>query len=202
MRVFMVIQAFTVASAPIEWEEHYVGTETNPRTRSFFTWECLESLRCNKVGLKGPTEMPLPSGKGRLRKEIQFYAKVRPFFSFPGYKTRYDDVNLIIIRENTQGEYSGIEHQVSISVLISLYINFCINQEETFQGDDDCTANQVVKAVMQSLEIITHEASSRIAEYAFHYAKTQGRKKVSAIHKSNIMQKTDGLFLKVLLIKE
>ncbi|CAA7033561.1 unnamed protein product [Microthlaspi erraticum] len=160
-----VKQVFTVASAPIEWEEHYVCTETDPRTNSFLTLECLESLRCNKFGLKGPTEMPLPSRKGRLRREIQFYAKVRPFFSFPGYKTRYDDVDLIIIRENTQGEYSGIEHQV-------------------------------VKGVVQSLEIITHEASLRIAEYAFHYAKTHGRKKVSAIHKSNIMQKTDGLFLK------
>ncbi|VVA97041.1 unnamed protein product [Arabis nemorensis] len=134
------------------------------RIQSFFTWESLESVLRNKVGLRGPMEMPWPSGKGLLRKEVNFYAKVRPCFSLPGYKTRYDDVNLIIIRENTQGHYSGIEHEV-------------------------------VKGVVQSLKIITREASLRIAEYAFRYAKTQGRKKVSAVHKANIMQKTDGLFL-------
>ncbi|KFK38371.1 hypothetical protein AALP_AA3G105300 [Arabis alpina] len=162
-------QVFNVASAPIQWEEYYIGTEIDPRTRSFFTWECLESLRRNKVGLNGPMEMPWPStstsrAEGLFRKEIQFYAKVWPCFSIPGYKTHYDDVNLIIIRENTRGRYSGIEHQV-------------------------------VKGVVQSLNIIIREASLKIAEYAFHYAKTQGRKKVSAIHKANIMQKTDGLFL-------
>lgn len=112
MFAFTLIQVFSVASVPFEWEEHYIGTETDPRTQTFFTFECLESLRRNKVGLKGPTEMPLPSGKGLLRKEIKFYSKVRPYFSFPGYKTRYDDVNLIVIRENTQGWYSGIEHEV------------------------------------------------------------------------------------------
>lgn len=113
MSALMLIQVFTVANAPIEWEEHYIGTETDPRTRSFFTWECLESVRRNKVGLRGPMEMPVPSGKGLfLRKERQFYAKVRPCFSLPGYKTRYDDVNLIIICENTLGRYNGTEHEV------------------------------------------------------------------------------------------
>lgn len=112
------MQVFTAAEVPIEWEEHYVGQEVDPRTQSFLTWESLESVRRNKVGLKGP--MATPIGKGHrslnltLRKELNLYANVRPCYSLPGYKTRYDDVDLITIRENTEGEYSGLEHQVSI----------------------------------------------------------------------------------------
>ncbi|KAK4740528.1 hypothetical protein SAY87_032375 [Trapa incisa] len=164
-----VKQVFQAADVPIEWEEHYVGTEIDPRTQSFLTWESLESVRRNRVGLKGP--MATPIGKGHrslnltLRKELNLYANVRPCYSLPGYKTRYDNVNLVTIRENTEGEYSGLEHQV-------------------------------VRGVVESLKIITRAASLRVAEYAFHYAKANGRERVSAIHKANIMQKTDGLFLK------
>ncbi|CAH1431611.1 unnamed protein product [Lactuca virosa] len=164
-----VKQIFNAAEVPIKWEEHYVGTKVDPRTQSFVTWESLESVRRNEVGLKGP--MATPIGKGHrslnltLRKELNLYANVRPCYSLPGYKTRYDDVNLITIRENTEGEYSGLEHQV-------------------------------VRGVVESLKIITRHASLRVAKYAFHYAKAHGRKRVSPIHKANIMQKTDGLFLK------
>ncbi|KAK1268627.1 hypothetical protein QJS04_geneDACA005000 [Acorus gramineus] len=164
-----VKQVFTAAEVPIEWEEHFVGTEVDPRTQSFLTWESLESVRRNGIGLKGP--MATPIGKGHrslnltLRKELGLFANVRPCYSIPGYKTRYDDVNLVTIRENTEGEYSGLEHQV-------------------------------VRGVVESLKVITRQASLRVAEYAFHYAKTHGRERVSAIHKANIMRKTDGLFLK------
>ncbi|GER47199.1 isocitrate dehydrogenase [Striga asiatica] len=160
---------FKVADVPIEWEEHFVGSEIDPCTQSFLTRESLESVRRNKVGLKGP--MATPIGKGHrslnltLRKELNLYANVRPCYSLPGYKTKYDGVDLITICENTEGEYSGLEHQV-------------------------------VRGVVESLKIITRHASLRVAEYAFHYAKTHGRERVSAIHKANIMQKTDGLFLK------
>ncbi|RZC78844.1 hypothetical protein C5167_003045 [Papaver somniferum] len=163
-----VKKVLTTADVPIEWEEHFVGQTVDPRTQSFLTWESLESVRRNKVGLKGP--MATPIGKGHrslnltLRKELGLYANVRPCYSLPGYKTRYDDVNLVTIRENTEGEYSGLEHQV-------------------------------VRGVVESLKIITRQASLRVAEYAFLYAKTHGRKRVSAIHKANIMRKTDGLFL-------
>lgn len=114
-----LMQIFREAEVPIEWEEHYVGEQIDPRTQSFLTWESLESVRRNKVGLKGP--MATPIGKGHrslnltLRKELNLYANVRPCYSLPGYKTRYDDVDLITIRENTEGEYSGLEHQVSLS---------------------------------------------------------------------------------------
>ncbi|MQL90439.1 hypothetical protein Taro_023023 [Colocasia esculenta] len=164
-----VKQVFNVAEVPIEWEEHFVGDKVDPRTNSILTWESLESVQRNRVGLKGP--MATPIGKGHrslnltLRKELGLYANVRPCYSLPGYKTRYDDVDLVTIRENTEGEYSGLEHQV-------------------------------VRGVVESLKVITRQASLRVAEYAFHYAKANGRQKVSAIHKANIMRKTDGLFLK------
>lgn len=164
-----VKQVFNAAEVPIVWEEQYVGTEVDPRTQSFLTLENLQSVQKNKVGLKGP--MATPIGKGHrslnltLRKELGLYANVRPCNSLQGYKTRYDDVNLVTIRENTEGEYSGLEHQV-------------------------------VRGVVESLKIITRQASLRVAEYAFHYAQSNGRKRVSAIHKANIMRKTDGLFLK------
>ncbi|XP_039117170.1 isocitrate dehydrogenase [NAD] catalytic subunit 5, mitochondrial-like [Dioscorea cayenensis subsp. rotundata] len=164
-----VKQVFNAAEVPIEWEEHFVADTVDPRTESFLTWESLESVRRNRVGLKGP--MATPIGKGHrslnltLRKELGLYANVRPCHSLSGYKTRYDNVNLVTIRENTEGEYSGLEHQV-------------------------------VRGVVESLKIITRQASLRVAEYAFHYAKANGRQRVSAIHKANIMRKTDGLFLK------
>ncbi|MDP9291866.1 MAG: isocitrate/isopropylmalate family dehydrogenase, partial [Verrucomicrobiota bacterium] len=99
-----------------------------------------------------------------LRKAFQLYANLRPCHSIPGLKTRYDDVDVVVVRENTEGEYSGLEHEV-------------------------------VPGVVESLKIITRAASMRIAEFAFSYATTQNRKKISAIHKANIMKKSDGLFL-------
>jgi isocitrate dehydrogenase (NAD+) len=163
-----VKEVFKAADVPIEWEEHYIDTKVDPRTGSFLTWESMESVRRNGIGLKGP--MTTPIGKGHkslnltLRKELGLYANVRPCLSIPGYRTRYDGVDLVTIRENTEGEYSGLEHQV-------------------------------VSGVVESLKIITRQASKRVAEYAFHYAQQHGRKRVSAIHKANIMKKTDGLFL-------
>lgn len=115
---------------PIQWEEHYVGDTIDPRTQSFLTWESLESVRRNKVGLKGP--MATPIGKGHrslnltLRKELNLFANVRPCYSLPGYKTRYDDVDLITIRENTEGEYSGLEHQVRFFFFNLIYKYLCI----------------------------------------------------------------------------
>lgn len=111
--------------------------------------------------------MATPIGKGHrslnltLRKELALYANVRPCFSIPGYKTRYDNVNLVTIRENTEGEYSGLEHEV-------------------------------VPGVVESLKVITRAASTRVAEYAFKYAVDNGRAKVTAVHKANIMKLADG----------
>lgn len=115
--IWCLMQIFKAAGVPIEWEEHHVGTTVDPRTKSFVTFDSMESVRKNGIGLKGP--MTTPIGKGHkslnltLRKELGLYANVRPCLSIPGYKTRYDNVNLVTIRENTEGEYSGLEHQVS-----------------------------------------------------------------------------------------
>lgn len=123
----------------------------------------------NKVGLKGPLMTPI--GKGhrslnlQLRKEFNLYANVRPCRSLEGYKTLYDDVDVVTIRENTEGEYSGIEHEI-------------------------------VDGVVQSIKLITEDASNRVAEYAFQYAKDNNRSKVTVVHKANIMRMSDGLFLR------
>ncbi|MCJ1297529.1 Isocitrate dehydrogenase [NAD] catalytic subunit 6, mitochondrial [Hypocenomyce scalaris] len=184
-----VKKIYTAAGVHIDWDEQIVGTTADPRTNSMVTREnldsvlsshaaelgsvtlliCLLAAQKNRIGLKGP--MATPIGKGHrslnltLRKELQLYANVRPCFSIPGYKTRYDNVNLITIRENTEGEYSGLEHEV-------------------------------VPGVVESLKIITRVASTRVAEYAFKYAHDNGRHKVTAVHKANIMKMADGLFIK------
>jgi isocitrate dehydrogenase (NAD+) len=160
---------FEEAKAPITWDIQHVGKEVDPRTNSYVTRENLDSVLRNRIGLKGP--MTTPIGKGfrslnlTLRKELLLYANVRPCLSIPGYKTRYDGINLVTIRENTEGEYSGLEHEV-------------------------------VSGVVESLKVITRTASTRVAEFAFEYARRHGRKKVTAVHKANIMKLTDGLFIK------
>lgn len=163
-----VQKVFIAAKVPVTWDVQYISKTVDPRTNSMVTRENLDSVKAHNIGLKGP--MATPIGKGfrslnlTLRKELDLYANVRPCFSIPGYKTRYDGVNLVTVRENTEGEYSGLEHEV-------------------------------VPGVVESLKVITRKASLRIAEYAFKYAKDNGRKKVSAVHKANIMKKADGLFL-------
>lgn len=163
-----VREIFTAAGVPVLWDVQNVANVVDPRTNSMVTRENLDSVLLHKIGLKAP--MTTPIGKGfrslnlTLRKELDLYANVRPCFSIPGYKTRYDNVNLVTVRENTEGEYSGLEHEV-------------------------------VPGVVESLKIITRKASTRVAEFAFKYAKENNRTKISAIHKANIMKKADGLFL-------
>eukprot|EP00882_Tetradesmus_deserticola_P012809 GHRQ01013575.1.p2 GENE.GHRQ01013575.1~~GHRQ01013575.1.p2 ORF type:complete len:189 (+),score=55.62 GHRQ01013575.1:222-788(+) len=117
---------FKAAGAPIVWDEQHLGKTVDERTNSFVTRENLDSVLKHRIGLKGP--MTTPIGKGfrslnlTLRKELQLYANVRPCFSLPGYKTKYDNVNLITIRENTEGEYSGLEHEVVKGVVESLKV--------------------------------------------------------------------------------
>ena len=119
-----------------------------------------------------PGPLATPIGKGHvslnltLRKVFNLYANVRPCRSINGYKTLYDNVNVVIIRENTEGEYSGIEHEVATGVV-------------------------------QSIKVITREASKRVAEYAFQYATDNNRSRVTCVHKANIMKMSDGLFLEM-----
>ncbi|KAL3153459.1 Isocitrate dehydrogenase [NAD] catalytic subunit 5, mitochondrial [Trebouxia sp. C0009 RCD-2024] len=121
-----VKKVFSAVGASVQWDEQRVGTTADPRTNSFVSRENLDSVLKHRIGLKGP--MATPIGKGHrslnltLRKELQLFANVRPCFSIPGYKTRYDNVNLVTIRENTEGEYSGLEHEVVPGVVESLKI--------------------------------------------------------------------------------
>src|SRR5262249_16565664 len=123
----------------------------------------------NKVALKGPVTTPIGGGftsvNVGLRKALDLYANLRPVSNLAGVKSRFDGVDLVIVRENTEDLYSGLEHEV-------------------------------VPGVVESLKIITEKASTRIALFAFEYAKRNGRKKIHAIHKANIMKLSDGLFLR------
>jgi len=163
-----VMKIFEAAQAPICWEERSVKAEKGPGGKWMIPLQAQDSLNKNKVGLKGPLATPIAAGHPSmnllLRKTFNLYANVRPCVSLKGYKTPYEDVDLVTIRENTQGEYSGIEHSI-------------------------------VDGVVQSIKLITEEASLNVARYAFEYAKKNGRKSVTAVHKANIHRLSDGLFL-------
>merc|ERR1711990_233820 len=163
-----VQKIFQSAGAPIDWEERDVYAIQEPNGQWVLPEPARESMNRNKIGLKGPLGTPIgaghPSMNLMLRKTFGLYANVRPCKSVEGHKTKYDNVDVVTIRENTEGEYSGIEHEI-------------------------------VGGVVQSIKLITEETSTRVAEYAFNYAIQHGRKKVTAVHKANIMRMSDGLFL-------
>ncbi|XP_031734502.1 isocitrate dehydrogenase [NAD] subunit alpha, mitochondrial-like [Anarrhichthys ocellatus] len=155
-----VMKIFEAAKAPISWEERNVTAIKGPGGRWMIPPDAKESMDRSKIGLKGPLKTPIAAGHPSmnllLRKTFDLYANVRPCISIEGYKTPYTDVNLVTIRENTEGEYSGIEHVI-------------------------------VEGVVQSIKLITEDASRRIAEYAFEYARNNQRTSVTAVHKANIM---------------
>ncbi len=156
------------SGAPIKWETAEAGEAVIGRHGTPLPQYVLDSVRKNKVALKGPLTTPV--GKGfrsvnvTLRQELSLYANVRPARNLPGVETRYSGVDLVIVRENTEDLYAGIEHRV---------------------GPD----------AAESIKIITREASLRIARFAFDLARREGRRKVTAVHKANIMKLSDGLFL-------
>ena len=154
--------------AGIEWEVHEAGAPAIEAHGTPLPHHVLRSITANRVALKGPVTTPVGEGFASVNVEIRqtfdLYANLRPIKNLPGVRARYQNVDLIVVRENTEGLYSGIEHEV-------------------------------VPGVMESLKIITEKASTRIAKFAFDFAREHGRKKVAAIHKANIMKLTDGLFL-------
>jgi len=151
-----------------EWDRQEAGEATIATEGTPLPDRVIESIRANGVAIKGPITTPVGSGfrsvNVGLRQALELYANVRPARTMQGVTTRYDDVDLIIVRENTEDLYAGIEHRV---------------------GPD----------AAESIKIITRAASQRIARYAFEYAVKNGRKKVTAVHKANIMKLSDGLFL-------
>jgi isocitrate dehydrogenase (NAD+) len=160
-----VLEATGVA---FEWEVQEAGEAMIAEHGTPLPEPVLESIRRNKVALKGPITTPVGGGfrsaNVTLRQALGLYANLRPARSMKGLETRYEDVDLVIVRENTEDLYAGIEHMV---------------------GPD----------AAESIKIITRAASERIARYAFEYAVANGRRKVTAVHKANIMKLSDGLFL-------
>ena len=152
-----------------EWETFVVGAEALSRFGDPLPQDLIDSIKRNKIALKGPVATPIGTGfvssNVRLRKALDLYANLRPIKSLAGVPSRYENIDLIVVRENTEDLYSGLEHEV-------------------------------VPGVVESLKIITDKASRRIARYAFEYARLEGRKRITAIHKANIMKLSDGLFLR------
>src|SRR5437016_12055414 len=163
-----VVRIIEASGVDIEWETHYAGAQALEKFGNTLPVELLESIKRNKVGLKGPVTTPI--GKGftsvnvGLRKALDLYANLRPVRALPNVLCRYPEVDIVVIRENTEDLYSGLEHVV-------------------------------VPGVVESIKIITEKASTRIARYAFEYARRNGRKRITAVHKANIMKLSDGLFL-------
>jgi isocitrate dehydrogenase (NAD+) len=166
--VAAAVRVLTATGIRFEWETEAAGASAIGKYGEALPERVLESIRRNKVALKGPTATPIGTGHRsvnvELRKRLDLYANLRPVRTLPGIKTRYEDVDLIVVRENTEDLYSGLEHIV-------------------------------VPGVVESIKIITEKASTRIARYAFDYSRAHGRKRVTAVHKANIMKLSDGLFL-------
>ncbi|HEX9972347.1 MAG TPA: isocitrate dehydrogenase (NAD(+)) [bacterium] len=163
-----VVKIIAAAGTAIDWDVAPAGANAFEKCGTVLPEYTVDSVRKNKVALKGPVGTPIGEGfisiSVTLRKRLELYANLRPVKSLPNINARYQNIDLIIVRENTEGLYSGIEHEV-------------------------------VPGVVESLKIITEKASTRIAEFAFQYARNNNRKKVTAVHKANIMKLSDGLFL-------
>ncbi|HEV2704837.1 MAG TPA: isocitrate dehydrogenase (NAD(+)) [Pyrinomonadaceae bacterium] len=163
-----VVRIVEASGVEVQWETHYAGAQALEKFGSTLPEELLESIKRNRVALKGPITTPV--GKGftsvnvGLRKVLDLYANLRPVRALPNVPSRYPELDLIVVRENTEDLYAGIEHVV-------------------------------VPGVVESIKVITEKASTRIARFAFEYARNEGRKKVTAVHKANIMKLSDGLFL-------
>jgi isocitrate dehydrogenase (NAD+) len=163
-----VLRILAASGVSIEWERHQAGVLAFERTGQALPVDLVDSIRRNKVALKGPVTTPIGQGFASvnvgLRKALDLYANLRPVANLPGVNARFTGVDLVIVRENTEDLYAGLEHEV-------------------------------VPGVIESLKIITARASTRIAAFAFEHARRHGRKRVTAIHKANIMKLSDGLFL-------
>src|ERR1700690_3804973 len=163
------VRILEATGVKFEWESFQVGADAFEKHGEYIPKEVIESIERTHVGLKGPVTTPVGGGFSSinvaLRQKFELYANFLPIRNLPHIPTRYPDVDLIIVRENTEGLYSGIEHEV-------------------------------VPGVVESLKIITEKASTRIAKFAFAYARKHKRKKIHAIHKANIMKLSDGLFIR------
>jgi isocitrate dehydrogenase (NAD+) len=163
------VRIVDASGVKIEWERFAAGSEAFAKYGEYIPKELTQSIESTGLGLKGPVTTPIGGGFSSinvaLRRQFELFANFRPIRNLPSLPTRYPSVDLAIVRENTEGLYSGIEHEV-------------------------------VPGVVESLKIITEKASTRIARFAFEYARREKRHRIHAIHKANIMKMSDGLFLR------
>src|SRR6202165_792305 len=163
-----VVAIIECAGVAVDWETYFVGSGGLGRYGGSLPQDVLDTHLRNKVVLKGPVTTPIAAGftsiDVRLRKTLDLYANLRPVRSMPNIITRFENIDLVVVRENTEDLYSGLEHEV-------------------------------VAGVGESVKIITDKASPRIARFAFEYARMHNRRRVTAVHKANIMKMSDGLFL-------
>ena len=164
-----VVRILEATGVKFEWERFAAGAEAFEIFGEYIPAALYESIERNKVALKGPVTTPVGGGfksiNVTLRKKFDLFANFRPIKNLAGLETKWPGVDLIIVRENTEGEYVGLEHEV-------------------------------VPGVVESIKVITDKGSTRIAKFAFDYARKHGRKKIHSIHKANIMKLSDGLFLR------
>jgi len=164
-----VVRILESTGVKFEWERFAAGAEAFEIFGEYIPSALYDSIERNKVALKGPVTTPVGGGfksiNVTLRKKFDLFANFRPVKNLPGLETKWPGVDLIIVRENTEGEYVGLEHEV-------------------------------VPGVVESIKVITEKGSTRIAKFAFEYARKHGRKKIHSIHKANIMKMSDGLFLR------
>jgi isocitrate dehydrogenase (NAD+) len=164
-----VVTILDAAGLEVEWEPQVAGVLALERYNTPLPPELLASIERNKVALKGPVTTPVGGGftsvNVGLRKALNLFVNLRPVWTIPSVPSRYSGIDIIIVRENTEDLYAGLEHEV-------------------------------VPGVVESLKIITEKASTRVARFAFEYARTHNRTRVTAVHKANIMKMSDGLFLR------
>ena len=166
--VAATVRIIEASGVDITWETHILGAQALEKHGTTLPESSIESIKKNKVALKGPIGTPIGKGFASvnvgLRKNLDLYANVRPIKALPNVECKYPDLDLVIVRENTEDLYAGLEHIV-------------------------------VPGVVESIKVITEKASTRISRYAFEFARREGRKRVTAVHKANIMKLSDGLFL-------
>ncbi|MDP2232642.1 MAG: isocitrate/isopropylmalate family dehydrogenase, partial [Actinomycetota bacterium] len=174
----------------IEWEIAEAGSDQIDKYGTPLPESTLDSIRKNKVAIKGPITTPVGGGfrsvNVAIRKELDLYACLRPAFTIPGSGARYDDIDIVIVRENTEDLYAGIEFEQGTQDAADL-IKFAADRGAGIIRPDSGL----------SIKPISITCTERIVRYAFDYAIANGRKKVTAVHKANILKMSDGLFLKV-----
>jgi isocitrate dehydrogenase (NAD+) len=182
------VRCLEATNLDVEWDIHHAGGEIMERTGTPLPQDVIDSIRKNKVAIKGPIETPVGTGfrsiNVRLRKELDLYACVRPCKFYKGVRSRYENVDLVVVRENTEDLYAGIEFKKGEK-----------NTKNIIKTIEDLSEKTIRKDSGISIKPISETGSKRIVRFAFEYAIKNKRRKVTAVHKANIMKYTDGLFL-------